>query len=100
MTNADLSLIITSTSKLLTKIPRDSDRYFEVKVTGCKNCPNKSQADYWGGVCGLKYRTITDTSQVANSIYKQNKDQLTNTCPMFNQTKESETIFAAEEVKK
>lgn len=66
-------------------------RYFEVKVTGCMNCPNKAQAHYWGSVCGLKYRTIADTAQAANLIYKQNKDQLTLSCPMWNETKESET---------
>lgn len=39
-------------------------RYFEVKVTGCTDCPNSSQAHYWGSVWDLKYKTIADTAQV------------------------------------
>jgi hypothetical protein len=62
-------------------------RYFEVKVTGCNSCPKKNikydccDVDFDVGAAYLKY----------HEIFKQNKDQLTDSCPMWEQSKESET---------
>lgn len=57
-------------------------RYFEVKVTGCRTCVYAS--------------TKIDICKLASLfkwgvVYQQNKDQLTDSCPMWEQTKESET---------
>ena len=49
-------------------------RYFEVKVTGCKNCPYARHKQV--------HCNIPMTSVGAEKVYAENKDQLTNSCPM------------------
>jgi radical SAM superfamily enzyme len=64
-------------------------RVFTVEVTGCMNCPNK--------LFDAGYRIFYCTnhpdkySHKRYDLYQQNKDQLTDSCPMWNETKESET---------
>ena len=61
-------------------IPLASDlRYFEIKVTGCKNCPK-----YKSVCCGFEFAPY----QVRSNAAKQNYDHLTPSCPNWNETKE------------
>lgn len=55
-------------------------RYFEVKVTGCTWCIHAVNEECWGATIGTE-----------KLVYQQNKDQLTDSCPMAAQHKESET---------
>ena len=57
-------------------------RYFEVNVTGCKDCPYARRKQ--------QYCNIPMTSVGAERVYAENKDQLTDSCPMAAQHKESE----------
>ena len=53
-------------------------RYFEVKVTGCKNCQKAQRKDMQSTI-----KVCSDSLYFeAEKIHEQNKDQLTNTCPM------------------
>ena len=63
-------------------------RYFEVKVTGCKDCPI---ANLNAGCCTKNPAIDHESYVAAYRIYQQNLDQLTDSCPMWEQTKESET---------
>lgn len=70
-------------------------RYFEVKVTGCKNCHEcySTYDETWGVTsysCGHANADVKD-----KILFQQNKDQLTPTCPMWNETEESETQDAS-----
>lgn len=62
-------------------------RNFEVRVTGCKNCPHF--ADEFGAC--FKQRTIGYGTKKERKLVSENYDKLTDSCPMWEQTKESET---------
>lgn len=57
-------------------------RYFEVKVTGCNNCPY-SEFSYGSWVC-----THGNVGIETMKTYDENDQQLTPSCPMWNETKE------------
>lgn len=59
-------------------------RYFEVKVTGCKDCP---YADTENRLCLERDFSWNQ----GRDAFMKNKDQLTDSCPMAAQHKESET---------
>lgn len=56
-------------------------RYFEVKVENCQTCPNNDE----GVACDIA------PFKQWKKVFNENKDQLTDSCPMWNETKESET---------
>lgn len=56
-------------------------------VKSCFNCPMANRSVYQ---C-TKYRRDDQSTTGAFRVYEQNKDQLTPSCPMWNETKESET---------
>lgn len=60
-------------------------RYFEVKVTGCCECACRS-----GDRC-YHYSMNLKSNYLCEKVYAENKDKLTDSCPMWNETKESET---------
>lgn len=69
-------------------------RYFEVKVIkkihSCKACPHSPIFNRLLTGCGkVAYNELSDVRPI--DIYRQNYDQLTDSCPMWNETKESET---------
>lgn len=62
-------------------------RYFEVKVTGCENCTERYYDPHYSiygcgndGAIGKEFNT-----------FKQNRNKLTDSCPMAAQHKERET---------
>ena len=58
-------------------------RYFEVKVTECGNCPEPYYDEAYSAYgCGHN-----DAISKEFKMFKQNKDQLTPSCPMWEQTK-------------
>ena len=60
-------------------------RYFEVKVTGCKNCPYRC-----GDMC-YHYKMDIKPVSLCEKVYEEKTHQLTPSCPMWNEIKESET---------
>lgn len=56
-------------------------RYFELKVEKCKGC-----------IYAAKKIDVCKLASLFKwgIVYQQNKDQLTPSCPMWNETKESE----------
>ena len=62
-------------------------RYFEVKVTGCNNCPEPYYDPNYG-VYGCGYN---DAIGKEFKTFKQNQNTITPSCPMWDMTKESET---------
>ena len=57
-------------------------RYFEVKVTGCYSCAfYREQTDSMVDRCIKVFLNQVTT-------FRQNKDQLTPSCPNWNETKE------------
>lgn len=59
-------------------------RYFDLKVTGCCECPCRR-----GDIC-YHYKMNLKPNSLCEKTYEENKDQLTPSCPMWNETKESE----------
>lgn len=64
-------------------------RYFEVKVERCGDCSFLHYSDESGNMC--LHDSTPDSRDIRQTIYQQNKHQLTPTCPMWGETKESET---------
>lgn len=63
-------------------------RYFEVKVTGCMNCPSYEWGTYNDTICS---EWCGESDSESWHLIRDNKDQLTDSCPMAAQHKESET---------
>lgn len=59
-------------------------RYFEVKVTGCIECKFQMEGDRCYKICSMDIGKSTQT-------FEENEYELTPICPMWNETKESET---------
>ena len=53
-------------------------KYFEIKVINCTECPNKGEYQE----CDLA------PFKKWEEVYEENKDQLTPSCPMWQETKE------------
>lgn len=64
-------------------------KYFEIKVTGCKNCPKRQNGT---GSVGFEHASKCWTPSLSQyhreMLYEQNKDKLTTSCPMWQETKE------------
>ena len=60
-------------------------RYFEVKVRSCSECPFADNADQMDCLHDFK------TAALASTRWIENVQRITPSCPMWNQTKESET---------
>lgn len=60
-------------------------RYFPIKVTGCKDCPYKKHE------FTVSYCDLVMPQDKCFELYKQNFKKLTDSCPMWSETKESET---------
>lgn len=63
-------------------------RYFEVMVTGCNNCPSHEWRTYNDTVCG---EWCGESDNESWHLIRDNKYAITPSCPMWEQTKESET---------
>lgn len=71
------------------EVSMTTTRYFEVKVTGCADCPfadNAGERD-----CLHDYKTAA----LAKTRWDENILAITTSCPMWNETKESETQDAS-----
>jgi hypothetical protein len=63
----------------------NEQRAFSVVVTGCKNCPEPYYDEAYGTYgCG---RNDTSTIGKEFTLYKQNQNAITPTCPMWNEAK-------------
>ena len=69
-------------------------RYFEVRVTGCKNC-HLSDCDMEVCLHGIVF--TEHQNRRASQRFSENFKALTPSCPMWEQTKESETICMTNE---
>lgn len=61
----------------------NEQRAFTFVVTGCSNCPSARIIKIGYGICS----EITTAGIDDHEIYKQNKDAITPTCPMWNEAK-------------
>ena len=64
-------------------------RYFEVKVTKCGEC---KEANQHYEICTYGLIDTEHAHRRASQRFSENCKKLTDSCPMWNKTKESETI--------